>query len=216
RVSKSVTPAVLYTGTQASYSVVVRNAGQAASSGQYVVSDRLPTGVVLAGVPSGEGWTCTGDTGASDFTCRSDAVLAAGATSTVISVAVRVGAAAGEAGMVHNAVLVEGGGEPEPALPTAGERDAFDNRVPELPVCDPAITHNACRLPSEVVVAWPDVVVSKSADTQVFTVGEPASYTIRVRNIGERATDADYRAEGRLPARPRPGPAPAAAAPARR
>src|SRR5690606_2482645 len=54
--------------------------------------------------------------------------------------------------------------------------------------------------PSELVKAWPDVVVSKSADTEVFTVGQKASYAIRVRNIGERATDAEYVVSEHLPA----------------
>ena len=200
-VSKSVTPEVLVTGNPATYRIVVRNGGQSASNGEYRVHDRLPVGVVLAGTPSGDGWTCTGAAGDTRFTCRSQAVLAAGETSpATIAAPVTVQAAAGEAETVHNAVLVEGGGEYEFRAPSPAEREAFENQVPDLPVCDPAITENACRLPSQVVLAWPDVVVSKSADTPVFTVGEPASYLIRVRNIGERATDDAYTVQDRLPA----------------
>jgi len=200
-VSKSATPEVLVTHNAASYRISVRNGGQSATVGEYVVHDRLPEGVTLAAAPEGEGWTCTGAAGDTRFSCRSSTVLAAGeASAAAITVAVAVGEAAAEAGTVHNAVLVEGGGEHEYRAPTPEERDAFENDVPRLPVCDPAIVHNACRLPSQVVRAWPDVVVSKSAGTPVFTVGVPAEYLIRVRNVGERATAGEYVAEDRLPA----------------
>lgn len=198
-VTKSVTPGTLVTGNPATYRIVVRNGGQRPSAGEYVVEDRLPVGVVLTGVPTGQGWACTGAAGDTRFRCSSSTVLASGETSSApISVPVKV--VAETAGTVHNGVLVEGGGEYAFRAPTQEERDAFENDVPTLPVCDTAITQNACHLPSEVVLAWPNVVVSKSADSAVFTVGMPANYLIRVRNIGERATDADYTVEDRLPA----------------
>lgn len=201
RVSKSVDPATLVTGSGATYRVVVRNAGQAATSGEYEVIDRLPQGVTLADVPAGDGWTCTGAAGETRFTCRSATVLAAGQTAAAaITAAVRVGADA-SAGTVNNAVLVSGGGEPESRRPTPEEKQALEGGdVGILPVCEADVVHNACRLPSELVKAWPDVVVSKAADTAVFTVGQGASYAIRVRNIGERATDAEYVVSEHLPA----------------
>ena len=61
-----------------------------------------------------------------------------------------VSAAAAAAGTVHNAVLVEGGGENPYRAPTPDERAAFEGDVTGLPVCDPAITQNACRLPTRV------------------------------------------------------------------
>lgn len=196
-VSKSVVPATPVTGNPATYTIVVRNGGQRPSNGEYVVEDRLPEGFVLTGAPTGQGWVCTGAAGDVRFSCRSSAVLAAGETSAAtITVPVRVG---NSAGTVHNAVLIEGGGEYDFRKPTPEERDAFENNVPNLPVCDSAVVHNACQLPSEVVLAWPNVVVSKSTDSPVFTVGLPANYLIRVRNIGERATDAAYTVEDRLP-----------------
>ncbi len=201
RVSKSVEPATLVTGSAASYRLVVRNAGLAATSGEYEVVDRLPQGVTLAAVPTGDGWSCTGSAGDTRFSCRSSTVLAAGQTSAAtLSAPVRVGADA-SAGTVNNAVLVAGGGEPESRRPTPEEQQALEGGdVGILPVCEAEVVHNACRLPSELVKAWPDVVVSKAADSAVFTVGQPASYLIRVRNIGERATDAEYVVSEHLPA----------------
>lgn len=202
RVSKSLEPATLVTGTTAAYRIVVRNAGKADTHGEYEVRDRLPQGVTLVEAPTGEGWTCTGTAGETGFACRSAAVLAAGQTSPAnIHVPVRVSTDA-VAGTVNNAVLVSGGGEPGARQPTDEEKNALEEGgdVGILPVCEADVVHNACRLPSELVKAWPDVVVSKSADTEVFTVGQKASYAIRVRNIGERATDAEYVVSDYLPA----------------
>ncbi|MBB6065488.1 SdrD B-like domain-containing protein [Pseudoxanthomonas broegbernensis] len=201
RVSKSVAPEVLLSQNPATYRIVVRNAGQGPTVGEYTVRDRLPVGVTLSDTPSGQGWACEGQAGEDRFACRSSEVLAAGQVSAApIEVPVAVGEAAADAQTVHNAVLVEGGGERAPHAPTPDERDAFENDVPRLPVCDPAITENACRLSSQVLRAWPDLAVSKAADTEVFTVGMPASYRIDVRNIGERASSGEYVAEDRLPA----------------
>lgn len=201
KVGKTATPEVLLSHNAATYTIVVRNVGRAPTAGEYTVRDRLPVGVTLAGTPSGDGWTCDGQAGDDRFACRSSAVLAVGQTSPApIQVPVLVSEAAADAETVHNAVLVEGGGERAPAEPTPAERDAFENDVPGLPVCDPAIVDNACRLPSQVLRAWPDLAVSKAADVEVFTVGTQASYAIRVRNIGNRASEGEYVVEDRLPA----------------
>ena len=125
--------------------------GQQPTDGEYAVHDRLPPGVTLAGIPSGEGWICAAQAGDVRFTCRSSQVIAAGATSAArIEVPVAVSAAAAASGSVDNAVLVEGGGENPYRSPTAAERAAFEGNVGDLPVCDPAITQNACRVPTRV------------------------------------------------------------------
>jgi large repetitive protein len=51
---------------------------------------------------------------------------------------------------VHNAVLVDGGGEIEARRPGAALRDAFLNRPDSLPVCAAAIDHEVCRDPAPV------------------------------------------------------------------
>lgn len=153
-VSKTATPAIFTVGNVGSYTLRVRNIGQQPSAGEYVVEDRLPAGLTLAATPVGTGWTCTGGAGDSRFRCASSTVLASGATSPDTIVAqVQVDASAVAASPVHNAVIVEGGGENPFRTPSADERAWFEGSVLDLPVCDPAITQNACRLPTPVQLA---------------------------------------------------------------
>jgi uncharacterized repeat protein (TIGR01451 family) len=153
-VSKSSTTVKFTVNNTGSYLIRVRNGGQKPSVGEYVVRDRLPAGLTLAGTPAGNGWTCTGAAGETRFECRSSEVVNAGATSpSEITVSVNVTEAAAKAGTVNNAVLVEGGGENEFRTPTPAERTAFDGDVTDLPVCDAGITQNACRVPNEVQLA---------------------------------------------------------------
>lgn len=150
-VSKSSTTVKFTVNNPATYVIRVRNGGQQPSAGEYVVHDRLPTGLSLAAPPAGNGWTCGGAVGDTRFECRSSDVIGAGATSTSeITVTVNVSAAAAEAGTVNNAVLVEGGGENPFRTPTPEERAAFDGDVEDLPPCEDDITRNACRVPNEV------------------------------------------------------------------
>lgn len=153
-VGKTAEPARFTASNAARYTITVRNVGPKATSGDYTVEDRLPPGVTLTATPVGTGWTCTGAAGADRFACTSAVVIASGATrADRIDVPVLVGANAGANGPIHNAVLVEGGGEDAAHRPTATERGGFEGDVATLPVCDPAITQNACRLPTQVQVA---------------------------------------------------------------
>ena len=150
-VSKTATPTTFTVNNNGTYTIRVRNIGQQPSVGQYVVEDRLPAGLTLVATPTGNGWTCTGVAGASAFSCSSSTVVAAGATAADEIVAVvRVDATAAAASPVDNAVIVEGGGENPFRRPTPGERADFEGNPGGLPVCDPAITQNACRLPTPV------------------------------------------------------------------
>ncbi|MGS1079241.1 SdrD B-like domain-containing protein [Pseudoxanthomonas beigongshangi] len=153
-VSKTATPTTFTVNNVGTYTIRVRNIGQQSSAGEYVVEDRLPAGLTLESTPVGTGWTCTGAAGDSRFRCASSTVLAAGTTAIDTIVArVRVAATAAAASPVNNAVLVEGGGENEFRTPTPDERADFEGNVDDLPVCDPAITQNACRLPTPVQLA---------------------------------------------------------------
>lgn len=150
-VSKSSATEKLTVNNIASYTISVRNGGQKPSVGEYVVEDRLPVGLSLAAVPAGEGWTCAAAVGDTRFSCRSTAVVNAGATAAAtINVQAMVSAEAAKAGVVNNAVIVSGGGENEFRTPTKTERDAFEGNVTDLPVCYAAITQNACRVPTPV------------------------------------------------------------------
>lgn len=151
-VSKSATPTRFATNAAGTYTIRVRNQGQRPTVGEIVVRDRLPTGVRLTGAPTGTGWTCTGAANDDRFECRSSAVIAALTTSaSPITVPVRVAASVANGTTINNAVIVSGGGEPAFRGPTPAEQGAFDGDVTSLPVCDPALTQNACRVPTVVV-----------------------------------------------------------------
>ena len=153
-VSKAATPATFTVNNIGTYTIHVRNIGQQPSGGEYVVEDRLPAGLTLVETPVGNGWTCTGAIGDNRFRCATSSVIAAGATLADSIVArVRVAATAAANSPIDNAVLVEGGGENEFRRPTPQERADFEGNPGDLPVCDPAITQNACRLPTPVQLA---------------------------------------------------------------
>lgn len=197
----------------AGYTVQVRNSGQQPSRGEYTVHDRLPAGLSLDTVPVGTGWTCTGEPGAVRFSCVSQRVLGAGEISPdSIAVQVRVSAAAAEAGTVNNAVLVEGGGENPFRAPTPAERAAFEGEVSELPLCDVAITQNACRVPNAVQLSasvggtvWYDVgnddQLLDGADQRlpawIVELVDPASGQLAASTV--TAADGSYRFADVLP-----------------
>ena len=151
RVSKSLVNTPFTVGYPGSYRISVRNTGEVATVGPYTVSDRLPAGLTLAATPTGTGWVCAGAAGASSFSCTSSSVIAAAATGAdTLTASVDVAATAVANSPVNNAVRVEGGGEISVRGPSAAERDAFDNNPGALPLCTPAIEHNACRTPTPV------------------------------------------------------------------
>jgi len=153
-VSKRALSPVFTVNNIARYAISVRNIGPRDTTSAYEVADRLPAGLTLAAVPVGDGWQCEGAVGADRFRCTSSVVIAANARLPAeIAVEAMVAAAAANAGQVDNAVLVRGGGEDAAHLPSAAEQAAFEGAVSDLPVCDPAITQNACRVPNKVQLA---------------------------------------------------------------
>jgi len=153
-VSKLADPVRFTVNNTARYTISVRNIGPRPTVGVYQVQDRLPAGMTLVALPTGNGWTCTGAVGADRFSCEASTVIASGqSASERIQVQVAVAAAAATGSPVNNAVLVQGGGEDAVHGPTPAERSAFEGDVTQLPVCDPAITQNACRLPTQVQLA---------------------------------------------------------------
>ncbi len=177
QVSKTHTKATFTVGLTGSYRIRVRNAGSVPTSGSYTVTDRLPTGLTLAGPPTGTGWTCTGAAGDSGFSCTASAVLAPGATGAEpITAVVNVAAAAQAASPVHNAVMVDGGGETAARGPSAIERDLLANNPAALPVCATDITHNVCRDPTPV----------QAAASVSGTVWGDSGATLRVLDTADR------------------------------
>ena len=101
-------------GVPGTYTIVVSNTGNLATSGTITVSDPLPAGLTYSSA-SGSGWTCT-DAGAT-ITCTSTAAITPGGKSTPITVTVNVLAAAIPA--VTNTATGSGGGATN--TPTASD-----------------------------------------------------------------------------------------------
>ena len=211
RVSKSHAAPVFTANNAAAYTIDVRNAGDLPTSGAYTVSDRLPTGVTLAAVPTGTGWVCTGAAGDSAFSCSSSVVIAAGTSGAApIAVPVAIGALAGTG--VNNAVMVDGGGEIEARRPSADERNLFNSNPGGLPLCDPTIVHNACRDPATVQSAaavsgsvWSDIGTTSrqldGGDKRLPGWGVEVVEVATGRVVATTTTDADgsYRVGNLLP-----------------
>lgn len=152
-VGKTTQEARFIVGRQGHYSIQVRNGGAAPTDGTaYTVSDRLPAGLTLASVPTGAGWTCSASVGGSSFSCSRSDVLAAGASAPPITFAVSVGTPAAEASPVHNAVMVEGGGEPAERRPGTEQRGQFETNPGALPLCTVPVSHDVCRATTPVVL----------------------------------------------------------------
>ncbi|UNK49340.1 hypothetical protein MNR01_16700 [Lysobacter sp. S4-A87] len=154
KVSKTAEPAQFTVNNIGRYSIRVRNTGPKPTVGNYVVEDRLPPGLTLAATPTGNGWACTGAIGESQLSCTSSTVIVRDQTNPdAIVVQARVAESAVASSPVNNAVLVEGGGEDQAHVPSPAERAAFSGDVTALPVCDPAITQNACRIATPIQLA---------------------------------------------------------------
>jgi uncharacterized repeat protein (TIGR01451 family) len=138
---KTATPGSFSAGQPASYSIVVANNGTAASSGDIVVTDNLPTGVTLASF-AGAGWTCVGTT---NLSCTYAASLPAGA-STTLTLTVNV---AGGGSDANNTANVGGGGDP-----TCPSAERCSDTV-LVPLDSPALSLVKTATPSSFVVGQP-------------------------------------------------------------
>ena len=85
------------------YSVVVSNAGAAATSGTVTMTETVPTGLTLVSM-AGNGWTCPNN----GTTCTRNDALGAGLSYNTITVTVNVASNAGSS--LINQVSVSGGG----------------------------------------------------------------------------------------------------------
>ncbi len=91
--AQPASPVPVLTNDTFNYVIKVKNNGPGPSSGESTVTDIIPLGVVFNGSPSGAGWSCT--TVAFGVTCKSSAVIAAGALYPDISIPVKVTALIG-------------------------------------------------------------------------------------------------------------------------
>ncbi len=149
----------------ATYTLTVSNTGNAATAGEITISDVMPQGITPVSGTFGE-WVCQAS--GQSVTCKSQAVIAAGGSSSVkLPVAVDASAAAS----VVNKASVGGGGDPsnggEPPNPETctGDAHCANTTTPITPKVELAITK-----------------VASPAST--YTPGSSLNYTIVVTNNG--------------------------------
>ncbi|WP_156863836.1 beta strand repeat-containing protein [Casimicrobium huifangae] len=143
------------------YTIVVSNAGTAASSAGTVVTDQVPAGVNITGLAAGAGWNCTPTTasGPATISCTKAAGVGAGVSNEPV---VTLNATKTSTGSVANTATVTSG---DPAC------------VAPLPA----------RCTSTVTVtdaSQPNLVVNKSASVASGAAGTSFTYTIVVSNTG--------------------------------
>jgi Domain of unknown function DUF11 len=100
------------------------------------ISDPLPAGVTLTGLPSGTGWTCSGTVGATSFTCDRNDGLAAGAFFPTITIPVLV---VSQPTYLTNTATVSNPNDPS----TSNNTDPaviVVTAIPNPPLCNPAMT----------------------------------------------------------------------------
>lgn len=177
---KQATPTAFAVGATGTYTLQVTNSnalGSSSTTGVITVSDPMPVGITMTGLPTGTGWNCSASTGTL-VTCTTSAVLTPGASAPVISVPVAI--AQNAANPSVNTATVMGGGDP---VCTASA-----NPVPAQCQGTTTTTVNAPRL---------DLVKTSGG---AFTVGQAASYTIVVTNNGQAATSAAATVVDNIPA----------------
>jgi uncharacterized repeat protein (TIGR01451 family) len=106
-ISKSTSSSFVQGGS-AAFSLVVNNSGAGASSGAYTISDNLPTGLTLLGVPTGSGWDCSASTANVVSCVRATSIAALGSAPAVT---VDVNVAPNASPSITNTATVAGGGE---------------------------------------------------------------------------------------------------------
>ena len=110
--------------TNDEYSLHVENIGDTASSGEVIVTDKLPGGVTTTGTPvsvvKGVGFACSAGAGNTEVTCTGSQSIPAGVSQsyntvvsppeTVLQIAIPVKVAEGVSGIGVNTATVSGGG----------------------------------------------------------------------------------------------------------
>jgi uncharacterized repeat protein (TIGR01451 family) len=129
-IAKSHTGTFSQGQTGATYSIVISNAGAAASSGTVTVTDTLPAGLTATAM-SGTGWTCTLAT----LTCtRSDALAA---TASYPSITLTVTVAGTASGTVTNSATVSGGADANASNNTANDATTIVPVTANIPTLSP-------------------------------------------------------------------------------
>lgn len=157
--ASKVAGAAFVRGNTSSYSITIgasASAGAVNGTDPVVFTDTLPSGLSLvAPLPSGTGWACTGAVGDSAFSCSRVGALAAGANFPAVTVTVAISNAAPAS--VDNTVSVTGGGATAPTSATV----------------------------TTPITASTDLKLAKSVDNNAPTPASPiVEFTLRVTNDG--------------------------------
>lgn len=160
-------------GQPASYTIVVTNNGQAATSAAAIVEDTIPAGLVIGtSMPS----ACTAN--GQVVSCTIPAGLAIGGQANFTVTVTPDASLNGQ--QVTNHANVTGGGDA--TCPASGTRAAH---------CDGSTTNT---------VSAPQLNLTKSATPTSFTVGQEGTYTLTVTNSGTAATNGDTVVSDTIPA----------------
>jgi uncharacterized repeat protein (TIGR01451 family) len=174
KIDKTHTGTTWVRGTQGTFNLVVSNVGGLPTTGKVVIDDALPGGLGGLGVvsASGDGWTCSVDTGpANSLHCERADGLAVGASFPAVSVLVNVLESAPDT--VVNTGVTNGGGE------TNTSNNSDTDTVP--------------------VVSNADVAIVKSVTPTTTPPGKNVTYTLLVTNNGP-STAKDVKVADPLPA----------------
>lgn len=145
--------------TGATYSIIVTNAGNIASSGTVTVTDTLPTGLTATAI-SGTGWSCVLGT----LTCTRNDALAASASYPAITVTVDV--APNAASSVTNSASVSGGNESN----AANDSDTDPTTVTQMPDLTVNKSHTGNFSQGQVGATYSIVVTNSGSATTSGTV----------------------------------------------
>lgn len=160
-VRKAASADVFRVNVPGSYTLTVRNDGTTATTREAVVTDRIPSVLIISETPSG----CVqgSDADASLITCTIPAGLAVGEESVFTVTVTPTEPGAGSS--VINQAQVMGGGDPSCSTATS----CVSNEV-------------------ETPIDAPSLVLEKSANADYFVLGQESSYTLTVTNRGSAPT----------------------------
>ncbi|MFZ2493229.1 MAG: FG-GAP-like repeat-containing protein [Thermoanaerobaculia bacterium] len=153
--------------TSRNYSIAVRNAGGAATSGTVTMVDTLPAGLTATAI-RGNGWSCVLAT----LTCTRSDALAGGASHPVITVTVNV--ASDAPASVTNVATVSGGGQTNTANDVASDPTTIDPGVPYCGSFTPAVNYDPGVNSSLASIAVGDF--NKDGKLDLATAGESWDY----------------------------------------
>lgn len=153
-ISKSKPNPALSVGNESTYTLSVKNIGDAKTQGTVTVNDTLPSTLTATAV-SGNGWTCTG-VGSGTVSCTRSDALAPGASYPDILLRVRVGGSSAQ--NISNTATVSGGGDGNLTNNSSTDTSPASNDA--------------------------DIQLTKTASADTVNIGDAVTFTLVVKNNG--------------------------------